>query len=201
SRAKAMRLPAGDQAGSPSCPGLLITRVTAVPGTPVAGASATKMSRLPPSRSLAKAMERPSGAQAGRAMAVAGPLTSRLGAEPSAPMTQIPGWPSRSLTNASLVPSGDQAGNPSFAVLLVSRVPSGDQAGRASKARGRLVSVWAALPSRLTAKTDAGTILGGVRLTLGPPSGTGGDVVVVVPELWWSTATARITTATATKNS
>src|SRR4051812_46122153 len=113
------------------------------------------------------------------------------------------------------VPSGDHAGLLSAAVPLasVSRrtpcpsacmiqidrllsdrlskailVPSGDHAGRASKARGRLVSVWAALPSRLTTKTDAGTILGGVRLTLGPPSGTGGDVGVVVPELWWSTA-------------
>src|SRR5438270_840642 len=105
--------------------------------------------------------------------------------DPSRLATYTSGAPSRSLAKASLVPSGDQAGSPSDAGPVGSgsrrspcpsacmtqidrlpsarlsnaiRFPSGDHAGRASKARGRLVSVWGALPSRLTTNTDAGTI-------------------------------------------
>src|SRR5437763_1916603 len=87
-----------------------------------------------PSRSLAKAMRVPSGDPAGL-LSAAGPLASvrRRTPCPSACMIQIDRLLSDRLSNAI-------------------RVPSGDHAGRASKARGRLVSVRAAVPSTLTTK-------------------------------------------------
>src|SRR4051812_47092721 len=105
-------------------------------------------------------MRVPSGDHAGL-LSAADPLASvnRRTPCPSACMSQIDRLLSERLSKAM-------------------RVPSGDQAGLASKARGRLVSVCAAVPSTLTTNTWAGTIrAAAVPGVVPPPVVTAGGVV------------------------
>ena len=156
--------PKGDQSGSKSSAGLLVSRVCPVPA-----AFITYISSLP-SREDMNAIFAPSGDQAG-SESKAGLLVSLVCPVPSAFITYISELLSRPDTNAIFAPLGDQAGTRSRAGFSVSRVcpepsgfityisslpsrlelnaifvPSGDQAGSDSRA-GLLVSRVCPVPS------------------------------------------------------
>ena len=97
------------------------------------------------SRLLTKAILRPSGDQAGSFSITVGLLVTLASARPLASMVKMSPPPEVRL-NASLLPSGDQAGDPSAPGPVVSRagrVPSGRTAWIRSTPRSALTkAIW-----------------------------------------------------------